>query len=103
MPNIRISHMHTPACGKVTRNRLELACVDDRWFEMKVEPLTEHPDVAGCGEAPEVDGLRGHPLNGKFAFRCYKRDTKQQDYSAFVAYLLRRSMTFSPGVYNVYK
>lgn len=78
MPNIRISHMHTPVCRKVTGSRLQLAWVDDRRIEVKVEPLTEHPDIAGRGEAPEVDGLGGHPLNGKFAFRCYKKQTKKQ-------------------------
>ena len=27
--------------------------------------LTEHPDITGGGEAPEVDGLGGHPLDGQ--------------------------------------
>ena len=31
--------------------------------------LTEHPNVGGRGEPPEVDRLRCHPLDRKFAFR----------------------------------
>ena len=27
----------------------------------------EHPDVGGGGESTEVDGLRGHPLDGELA------------------------------------
>lgn len=27
--------------------------------------LTKHPDVAGCGETPEVDRLGRHPLDGQ--------------------------------------
>lgn len=43
-------------------------------FELDEKPLTEHPYVTGGGEAPEVDGLRSHPLNRKFAFRCYQKN-----------------------------
>lgn len=81
--------MHTPACRKVTGNQLQPARVDDRRFELNLEPLTEHPDVAGCGEAPEVDGLGGHPLNRKFAFRCYKKKTKKKTiFSKIYTFLL---------------
>ena len=30
--------------------------------------LTKHPDVAGGGEASEVDALGGHPLDGQLPF-----------------------------------
>jgi hypothetical protein len=29
---------------------------------------TEHPDIAGSGETPEVDALRSHPFNGQLPF-----------------------------------
>lgn len=70
--------MHTPAHREVTRKRSQLAREDDARLELEGEPLTEHPDIAGRGEAPEVDGLGSHPLNGKFAFRSYKIKQKNK-------------------------
>ena len=29
----------------------------------------EHPDVAGCGETPEVDGFWGHPFDRQLSLR----------------------------------
>ena len=36
-------------------------------ISLMTKKLTKHPDIAGRGEPPEVDALRGHPLDGQLA------------------------------------
>ena len=31
--------------------------------------VTKHPDITGRRESPEVDALRGHPLDGQLSLR----------------------------------
>lgn len=38
--------------------------------------LTKHPNVTGCGETSEVNGLWSHPLDGQPSYRRCKKKTK---------------------------